>query len=189
MLVAMHMSLMIFVLMLGCRSRTASHVSREMWAGIMEFACIDNPSKLTTLPRAYTLDDHVEAARRFREELRKYCDRTVCAVCSMYRPRCNVSRHDLNTIPNLALLDAALPKTDELPRDALTTFEWGNVSYCLQPAACFPSDDSSKCAADVCTECFADLKAKRVPKMSLVSFDAGITWCYACFMGTIQYAR
>lgn len=156
-----------------CRNRSASDVSSEMWDGIKEFVCLDSCIDEPSLPKPFTFDDHVDAAAKFRLNLQEYCDRTVCAVCSRYRPKANISSHLLDNIPNLSLLDSTLPKTDELPRDALTTFQWRDSTYCLQAEGCDVHDDPAMCAADVCSECFSALKAKRVPPMSLVCFDAG----------------
>jgi hypothetical protein len=156
-----------------CRGREASDVAREMWGGIKEFVCFEYLANEPPLPQPFTLDDHVDAAIKFRTELKACCEKTVCAVCSRYRPKVDATSHAICDIPNLSLLDASLPKTDEYPRDALTTFQWRDTTYCLQEKACHVGDDPNTCNVTVCKECFFALKTKRVPPMSLVRFDAG----------------
>lgn len=141
-----------------------------MWTAIKDFSGLDD---VPTVPTPFTFAQHVETAREFRKQLDIDCNRTACAVCSSYCRKTDVNTYNINNIPNLSLLDASLPKSTALPRDALTTFTWRNTTYCLQPEACEVDDE--QCRVTICCLCHSDLKKKRVPEMSLVSFDTGKT--------------
>jgi hypothetical protein len=65
----------------------------------------------------------VHHASCFQAELERLLPTGVCAVCS-----CSVPE-----IPNLHLLNAALPATEKLPRAGYTTFMFEGTRYCLQP--------------------------------------------------------
>ena len=140
-----------------------------MWTAISDFAGLDEDAMV---PEPFTFEQHVDTAKEFRKHLENDCNRTVCAVCSSYQRNIDVKEYNIDDIPNLSLLDASVPPSTSHPRDALTTFTWRNVTYCLQPIACKPRRDG-ECVVDVCGQCHSDLKKKRVPDMSLVCFDTG----------------
>jgi hypothetical protein len=102
---------------------------------------------------------HVKHAKAFREHVQKSCTLELCAVCSMSKPADEVSKKAFDTIPNLSLLAATT--------ESLTKCTIDGQEYVLQPAAVDGQEVS------VCSECNADLKKKKVPLESLMSFDAG----------------
>lgn len=126
-----------------------------------------------SFPEPFTFQQHVEAAQKFRDQLDADCNKGVCSVCSKYCRACDIVAYDLDEVPNLHLLDASGPKTAKHPRDALTTFTWQNVTYCLQPDFCRVDASGEHCQADICVGCYSALKNKRVPDESLVCFDTG----------------
>jgi hypothetical protein len=136
-------------------------------------------------PTPPTWDEHVQTAREMRAYIQQECDKTVCAVCSMYRRTVDVTAVDLSTIPNINLLDAALPSTPEHPRHGHTTFTYPDINtpdlsdrqYCLQPAACHIGGEEQQMQADVCTSCMNGLSNGRVPAESLVCIDPGMPPC------------
>lgn len=157
-----------------CRARARASagddIAARMWTGIKTFVGMDDK---ISLPTAYSFEQHVEAAVKFREHMDQDCDRAPCAVCSKYTHKTHLTRHRLQDVPNIDLLDSTLPGTPQLPREALTTFVWNCTTYCMQPAACHVDEALLECSVDVCKDCHADLKAGRVPCTSLVAFDTG----------------
>lgn len=102
----------------------------------------------------------------------EHCPTTVCAVCSMYCPPHTITSMGIAAIPNLGILLADGPTTDELPRRGLTTYLHEDQVYCLQPSAC-----TSGGTANVCSDCLASLRRGSVPPASLVRVDTGsIPW-------------
>lgn len=164
------MSASLLVSLSACRLRTAEQWSNDMWKAVVDFSCLE---ETISLPQPFTFQQHVQAAEAFRDHLDNDCKKKVCSVCSMYRRTVDVEEYDLEKVPNLHLLDASGPKTAKHPRDALTTFAWQNVTYCLQPYACRVDGSGDHCTVDICVDCFTDLKNKRVPDESLVCFDTG----------------
>ena len=127
------------------------------------------------LPAAPTMQTHIDHAQKMRDFLDRECTKTVCAVCSMMRRTCDITRYPIKHIPNVHLLDASGPKTDQFPRAALTVVEHVDVdnttTYCMQPASVFEDE------ADVCIDCYTDLEKSRIPDLSLVAFDTGTIAC------------
>lgn len=153
---------------------SAETVVADMWHALADFACLEYVNSTVPVPNPYTFEQHIDAARSIRDFLDRDCKhKGVCAVCSMYRRQCDLEVYDLEEVPNLHLLDASMPKTAKQPRDALTTFVWQNVTYCMQPDACHADERGERCSVDVCVGCFSALKNKRVPDESLVCFDTG----------------
>jgi ferredoxin len=149
----------------------------KMWEGVKTFSGLYDDVAMPTMPKPYTLADHVAAAQAFRDIMDEECTRKVCGVCSKYCPDKDVKEYNIHAIPNLHMLDVDVPSTPELPRNALTRFTWQGQSYCLQPYACHPSPDETSCTVDLCSACKTDLKGGRVPATSLVAFDTGADRC------------
>jgi hypothetical protein len=99
------------------------------------------------------------AAIAFRAVEVAHCDRKLCAICSIPKPRGKVQTLPIASIRHVSKLRA--------PADALTTYTLEDTTYVLQPDACH--DES----ANACRSCLAALSKDKVPVESLVSFDAG----------------
>ena len=119
------------------------------------------------------MDTHIAAAAAMREHLDACCTKTVCAVCLMLCPTCDVDDHDFDDVPNMDLLRKDGPQCGKHPRHGLTVVEFNDVTYCLQPAAC----DNTSSTLSVCKTCFGSLKGNSIPKASLVNIDTGEFAC------------
>jgi hypothetical protein len=93
------------------------------------------------------MPDMLDAAQRLRACIKHRCQHgyNVCTVCGRYVPlvtkgagkaleQATWEEMPVLDIPHLHLLAADGPKTEELPRHALTTVTIGGVVYCLEPA-------------------------------------------------------
>lgn len=88
-------------------------------------------------------------AQRFREHKRRLAPVAVCAVCSRrvadperpggcpgaeplyHQQPVSIQRMPLASVPNLWLLRADGDRSEQLPREALTTVQYDGVQYCL----------------------------------------------------------
>lgn len=150
--------------------RTAESVQRDIWVDIAEHVgLLEDP----VFPAAPVWSDHVSHAQAMRDFLDRESQKSVCGVCSRMCRDIDMDTHAMDALPNLALLDAAVPPTDAHPRDALTVYDHSDgVKYCIQPAACSVGL-SGQVDVAVCESCFRHLKNGRVPPESLVCFDTG----------------
>ena len=94
-----------------------------------------------------------QAARQLRECIKHRCQHgdNVCTVCGRYLPlvtkgagkaleQSTWEELPVRQLPNLQLLRADGPKSERMPRHALTTVTIDSVVYCLEPAGinCHP---------------------------------------------------
>jgi hypothetical protein len=164
-----HADCLLFQCLIACSDRDASQVAMEHWEALTKFVGLNDKCKI---PEPFTFDQHVATAQKFRDHLKDDCRQEVCAVCSKYCSHAVVNKYSLADVPHLDLLDAAGPKSAKHPRDALTTFAWHDVTYCLQPYSCY--GDGNECQVDMCNDCYGALQSMRVPESSLVCFDTGM---------------
>jgi hypothetical protein len=93
------------------------------------------------------LPDMLQAALQLRACIKHRCQhgKAVCAVCGRYLPlltkgagkaqeQATWDSMPVLEIPHLQLLAANGPKTEEMPRHALTTVTINGAVYCLEPA-------------------------------------------------------
>jgi hypothetical protein len=149
---------------------TAEYWAEHQMAGILELSGINEDLEL---PEPHTPDRVVQDASKFRQFLATECTMTTCAVCSMRCRSVDVATYAFADVPNVHLLLVEGEKTEQLPRDALTRFDFKGVEYCMQKEACTVSIDGQHCQVDICCHCYKDLNNKKTPRQSLVSFDTG----------------
>ena len=147
----------------------AQITASELWTSVVDFAHLHSDDPIPNITR----DTHLQAATDFRAHMDRECTKDVCAVCSCYKRACDVTSTTPSELVGLHLLDASRPKTDTLPRAALTTVTISSNTYCLQPVACQRDDDGTITHIKVCIECKHSLASSRVPNTSLVAFDTG----------------
>ncbi len=139
----------------------------------------------------------VKVAAKFSQYMDDHLPLHVCACCGMYRGQAEievVSSADARFVQQFAVLRRDGPHTPGLPRVGLTVTRVGGVDYCLAPEGVRCSDGAmtwqeldgdrhikvAVCAAqcvafvNVCRDnCLPHLQRQRVPRYSLVAFDAG----------------
>ncbi len=153
-----------------CRHRPRpSQETKDLNSIINNFLIEPDPKPRAT-KQAWSLQDDLATAQHFRACMDRDIPVQLCAVCARKCRRCDV--HVLrfaDQFVGLGRLRADGPKTPAAPRQALTTFLWQDVRYCLLPAAC----DAVKGTAHVCTECTTELGHGKLPPASLVRIDTG----------------
>ena len=158
----------------------AMQAAKNAVDGLLDFFSLDDMYSPPAESRSLEDDIHLASdMRRFMDIRNKT---RVCAVCSC---RCaaghSAEEEDdadgdwtetmrISDIPNVHLLSKDGPKSEELPRDSLTTIG----GFCLQPLAMRPGEDASEDPhVDVCKSCMSQLQNKKVPMASLVRVDTG----------------
>jgi hypothetical protein len=164
----------------------------ELMQGIATNMHLDFTSDVTSHPPDLPVLDHpylVKHASEFRQHMETNMPNCRCAVCARLHKQADVQVRCLmakdggaNCIPNLHLLRADVPSTEDLPRPAHTRATIKGVDYCLQvdEKSMAPTDNARRKGhmVYVCNNCLDALDggAKREPKVptfSLVRCDPG----------------
>jgi hypothetical protein len=148
---------------------TGEEVQQQQWEDLA------NRLGLHRQPSAPPIQPVIEVAKSFRDVLDRQCCKEVCAVCSMYVRKVDITTLDLEDVPNLDLLRSDVEMSEEerqrYPRDGLTIWrEW-----CLQEAGITVEGEESEeeVKVAVCKNCLKDLENDKIPDTSLVAFDTG----------------
>jgi hypothetical protein len=147
--------------------KTGEEVLHQQVKKYLEFNHVDDNGNTIyqELPPPPTLLVHTQAAVVARLHVTSVCDRQICAVCNIPKPKVLVQTLPIGDIPNLGVLMA-----DE---ESLTIFKHQDQAYVLQPAGCVLQSPGCGWTANVCKGCYAALKKGKIPVESLRCFDAG----------------
>jgi hypothetical protein len=169
---------------LSCRKKTDNEDKAKRFADqgrkhlLEQMDFVFHPPAIPT--RTFEFKDHLTAASKMRQLMDENNKEHCCCVCSRRRRNKEFVKSEgmpprLDHIPNLELLLADVPKTPQLPRDAKTTFDLEGKTFCLQKFGIHVPEEGigGPVTANVCQECFNELRLGRVPKASLVSIDTG----------------
>ena len=86
------------------------------------------------VPRQWSDEDEVVAASKLRDAMEARIPDRTCAVCARRRTDADCTSLPVADLPNLQLLSAVGPQTDECLRDAMTTYNVEDQgAFCLDP--------------------------------------------------------
>ena len=158
----------------------AMQAAKNAVDGLLDFFSMEDMYMPPAEPRS--LEDDIQLASDMRRFMDVRNKTRVCAVCSCRCAAGHSAEEEadadddwtetmrISDIPNVHLLSKDGPKSEELPRDSLTTIG----DYCLQPLAMLPGEDANEDPhVDVCKSCMSQLQNKKVPMASLVRVDTG----------------